>query len=301
MVADPRPGEVDDRVGALQRGEVARLPAVGSQVDLVGGGGRRRTEPNDVVAVGAQRRDQGGTDQAGGPGDCDLHARSSPGGARRANRDRPQGSHGSCHLAVAGDQVVSGRRTPRARCVGLDRRGVVEQRLHDPPGLLDPVLAGEVRACHRAIAAVEQHLVRRRALAALARRRSCRAWIGARPDRVGALGVQAHAGAGAGSTRTTSWLGSGRWARRPKPRLGGCLKTSRSSVCRTGSVLPVRMKNGTPAQRQLSICSRSGGEGLGRRSRGRRPDRAVAVVLAADVVGGARLSTAWNDLDHARP
>ena len=61
-----------------------------------------------------------------------------------------------------------------ARGVGMDRRWRVEQRLHDPPGLLDPVLAAEPRAVaqHRR---VEQDLVRRRALAALVRRTPCRA------------------------------------------------------------------------------------------------------------------------------
>ena len=38
---------------------------------------------------------------------------------------------------------------------------------------------------------------------------------------------------------------------------GGCRNTSRSSVCVTGSRFPVRMKNGTPAQRQFSMSSRS--------------------------------------------
>ena len=45
--------------------------------------------------------------------------------------------------------------------------------------------------------------------------------------------------------------------RRAKPSRGGRLNTSRSSVWVTGSRLPVRMKNGTPDQRQLSISSRS--------------------------------------------
>ena len=53
-----------------------------------------------------------------------------------------------------------------------------------------------------------------------------------------------------------SWSGSGR--RVPsgrKPSRGGCLNTSRSSVTVTGMFLPVRMKNGTPDQRQLSTWS----------------------------------------------
>ena len=61
-----------------------------------------------------------------------------------------------------------------------------------------------------------------------------------------------------GSIRNTIWLGSGaRWPISMKWTFGGCLNTSRSSVWRTGSCLPVRMKNGTPAQRQLSISTRS--------------------------------------------
>ena len=41
------------------------------------------------------------------------------------------------------------------------------------------------------------------------------------------------------------------------PSRGGRLKTRRSSVCVTGSRLPVRMKKGTPDQRQFSISSLS--------------------------------------------
>ena len=61
-----------------------------------------------------------------------------------------------------------------------------------------------------------------------------------------------------GSSLTTSWFGSGRLPTQLEARAsGGCLKTSRSSVCVAGRRLPVRMKNGTPAQRQFSISSRS--------------------------------------------
>ena len=60
-----------------------------------------------------------------------------------------------------------------------------------------------------------------------------------------------------GSSLTTSWFGSGRLERRWKPRFGGCLKTSLSSVSVAFRSLPVRMKKGTPAQRQFSISSRS--------------------------------------------
>ena len=58
-----------------------------------------------------------------------------------------------------------------------------------------------------------------------------------------------------GSSLTTIWFGSGEAT--PKPSFGGCLKTTRTSVCVAGRRLPVRMKNGTPAQRQFWISSRS--------------------------------------------
>jgi hypothetical protein len=58
-----------------------------------------------------------------------------------------------------------------------------------------------------------------------------------------------------GSSLTTSWLGSTR-PLSPNPSFGGRLNTRRSSVWVTGSRFPVRMKNGTPAQRQFSMSSR---------------------------------------------
>jgi len=42
----------------------------------------------------------------------------------------------------------------------------------------------------------------------------------------------------------------------PNPSLGGRLKTSLTSVCVVGRSFPVRMKKGTPDQRQFSISSR---------------------------------------------
>ena len=52
-------------------------------------------------------------------------------------------------------------------------------------------------------------------------------------------------------------VGLGVVAAGQNPSRGGRLKTSRSSVWVTGSRLPVRMKKGTPAQRQFSMSSRS--------------------------------------------
>ena len=76
--------------------------------------------------------------------------------------------------AVACDQRVAASRAPRPGRVGVNGRRRVEQRLHDPPGLLDAVLPREARrlADHRR---VEQHLVGRRALTALVARTPCRA------------------------------------------------------------------------------------------------------------------------------
>ena len=59
-----------------------------------------------------------------------------------------------------------------------------------------------------------------------------------------------------GSSLITVWLGSGVCWKVAKPSRGGCLKTSRSSVCVARRRLPVRMKNGTPDQRQFSISRR---------------------------------------------
>ena len=66
--------------------------------------------------------------------------------------------------AATSSSAASGPHDPLR--VGVDRRRRVEQRLQDPPGLLDAVLAGEARAVavHRG---VQQHLVGRRALPAL--------------------------------------------------------------------------------------------------------------------------------------
>ena len=87
-----------------------------------------------------------------------------------------------------------------------------------------------------------------------------------------------------GSSLTTSWFGSGAWIAAGKPSFGGCLKTSRSSVCVTGSRLPVRMKNGTPAQRQFSISRRSAAYVSVVESGATPSIVEVAVVLAAHVV-----------------
>src|SRR5262249_44671117 len=60
-------------------------------------------------------------------------------------------AYGSCRdpravPAVALDELVRLLRSPGTGGVRMHRGGVVEQRLHDPPALLDAVLAREVRA-----------------------------------------------------------------------------------------------------------------------------------------------------------
>ena len=91
------------------------------------------------------------------------------GGALRLRRGGLGGAHGSPRAvpaAVVGDELVRGVRPPRSLLVVVHLRRVVEQRLEDPPGLLDAVLPGEARAVpvHRR---VQQHLVGRRQLLAL--------------------------------------------------------------------------------------------------------------------------------------
>ena len=75
----------------------------------------------------------------------------------------------SALLGARGDLlVVSGLGAPASRRVYVHRRWSVEQRLDDPPLLFHPVLAGEVRAvAHQR--RMQQHLIRRGALAALLR------------------------------------------------------------------------------------------------------------------------------------
>ena len=77
--------------------------------------------------------------------------------------------------------------------------------------------------------------------------------------RVGALGVDEQPDAGRRVELDDELVGLGRLgpARAGSRAAAGRLKTSRSSVCVTGRRLPVRMKNGTPDQRQLSISRRS--------------------------------------------
>src|SRR5580765_8313208 len=65
--------------------------------------------------------------------------------------------------AVSGDELISGLGAPGPRGVDMDGRRGVEQRLHDPPRLLDSVLSRE--ACRLSDQrGVEQDLVRSRPL-----------------------------------------------------------------------------------------------------------------------------------------
>ena len=70
------------------------------------------------------------------------------GGSRRSRRDP-----GLVPAAVAGDQLLGRLGPPGALRVGVHRRRCVEQRLQNPPGLLDAVLTGEARAVTPSIAA----------------------------------------------------------------------------------------------------------------------------------------------------
>ena len=114
---------------------------------------------------------------------------------------------GPAPAAEAREQTVRRRRAPGARRVGVHGGRILEQRLQDPPGLLDPVLTGEARAvaAHRV---EQQHLVGRRRLAALLgelhiERDRLRA------GEVGAVGVEDHARAGRGIELDDELVGLG--------------------------------------------------------------------------------------------
>ena len=129
--------------------EVARL-AVEQGAEDAGRVEARDAEPVDR-AVG---RDQG-TGVAVGQ-ERIVRDRRERGGCGRAllgGLPRSVGAHdatqGSCQPPYSRGQLVRRRRPPRPGRVAVDRWRCVEQRLHDPPRLLDPVLSGEPGALSR--------------------------------------------------------------------------------------------------------------------------------------------------------
>ena len=165
----------------------------------------------------------------------------------------------------------------------MDGRRRVDQGLHDPPRLLDAVLALEPRAValHRG---VQQHLVGRGPSSPSVPKSMSRL-IGSGSRRLAALGLKRQPYTGGGVELDDELVGLAAGVpRRAKPRRGGRLKTSRTSVWVTGRCLPVRMKNGTPDQRQFSISSRIAAYVSVVESGRDAVDVPVAVVLAADVV-----------------
>ena len=133
-----------------------------------------------------------GTRSRRSAGTATAPPRSAAPALRRSAGRAHDGDPGPVPAAVAGDQLVGRLRPPRARRVRVHRRRRVEQRLHDPPRLLDAVLAGEARAVADQ-RRVQQHLVGRRRPRRPARRTPCRA-RSARPGRVGAVGLDDRAG-----------------------------------------------------------------------------------------------------------
>jgi hypothetical protein len=130
---------------------------------------------------------------------------------------------------------------------------VVEQRLHNAPGLLDAVLSGEelMVAGDRG---VQQALVRLRRFAELAGERGVQ---GTGRQDCSASADSCSRRPGSGSIRSTIWLGPALVGRERKASRGSRRRNSRTSVTLRGSALPARRKTGTSAQRQLSISSRS--------------------------------------------
>ena len=143
-----------------------------------------------VVRDRRERRGRGGA----------LRRRGAVAVVRRSCRDP-----GSVPAAVAGDEPSAAAGPHEPGAYGVDRRRGVEQRLHDPPRLLDAVLAREARAVadHRR---VQQHLVRRRRLRRPPRRTPCRAGSVRRPSaRCASSSSRIPVD---GSSLTTSWFGS---------------------------------------------------------------------------------------------
>ena len=155
------------------------------------------------------------------------------------------------------------------------------------------------RVKRRAVAderGVEQDLVGRRPLAALLGELQVELDRARRPSASARWACTRNWNPVLGSSLTTTWFGSISVAA-AKPSRGGCLKTSRSSVCVTGRRLPVRMKNGTPGPAPVLDLEPQRGVGLGRRVRRDAVDRAVAVVLAADVVRRVGLADRVEERD----
>ena len=105
----------------------------------------------------------------GAPRRSSWRASASCSSSRSTCCSRPSGSQGPCQPPKPATSSSASFGPHEPWRVGVDRRRGVEQRLDDPPALLDVVLAGEMRWRRPTQRGVEQHLVRRRALAALLR------------------------------------------------------------------------------------------------------------------------------------
>ena len=200
---------------------------------------------------------------------------------------RSNGSRQRCG-AISPDPV----RSPRAGRIRLHRRRMLQQRRGDLPQPLDAVRGREERvvAHHRV---VDQPLVRlehvvlavdlvERELHARASRAACPARAACRRTRA----TRARTRRG----RTSG--GPARSRRRPSPpgtcSAGGSWNAIEMIRAPSAMRLPVRRKNGTPAQRQLSISAPQRDERLGLRVGGDARLVAVALVLAAhDALGSS--------------
>ena len=74
LVGEARPGQVHDGRHAVQRPWIQAAPVrLRVPDDRVRSPGARADQPDDVMAVSAQRGDQGGADQSRRPGDRNVH------------------------------------------------------------------------------------------------------------------------------------------------------------------------------------------------------------------------------------
>ena len=136
----------------------------------------------------------------------------------------------------------------------MNGRRRIYQRLHDAPGFLNAVLAGEAARFARSWRP-EQHLVVGffRCIGGI----SMSKLIGSAPRSPGTTALGTSRIPAAGSSLTMIWSGSGwRSIRRANSRRGGCLKTSRTSVCMSQAGTCRCGYRGTPDHRQLSMSRR---------------------------------------------
>ncbi len=269
--------------------ERSRLPVQQAAEDA------RRVEPRDAQPVDrAVRRDQGsrvtvGQERVVG----DRRERRRHRRALRAADVVGFGvrahwlTHGSCHLPKPSTSPSASVGPHEPLRVRVDGRRRIQQRLEHPPGLLDPVLSGEPRAVatHRG---VEEHLVRRRALATLQGELHVEVdGGGALP--VGPVGLDRQPDAG-GRVQPDHELVLLRPAiQEPEPELRGMLEDQPQLGLGDRQALAGSDEEGNAGPAPALDVETERRERLGRRVLRHPVDRPIALVLSPHVVRGVGL------------